>query len=168
MTYSEDAEFRARFLDLANKVAERGLIARHYLYLGQRQRSELYADDRTIRLKKLFYSLRPAVALRWLRLHPDVAVAPMHFLQLMEESDIPADVVAIVSDLIRKKKPSRASSVRVCCPKPLRSSSMPNSMAPLRLSRKRSGTMSPRRAPRRKISSSGRWRDWPRSSKWST
>jgi len=107
VTYSEDADFRARFLALANSVAERGLIARHYLYLGQRQRRELYSDDRTIRLKKVFYALRPAVALRWLRLHPEAALAPMHFPQLMAESDIPADVAAIVDDLIAKKAVTR-------------------------------------------------------------
>ena len=58
-------------------------------------------------LKKIFYALRPAVALRWLRLHPDEAVAPMDFLRLVAESDLPSDVTEIVSDLMARKAETR-------------------------------------------------------------
>jgi predicted nucleotidyltransferase len=51
--------------------------------------------------------LRPAVALRWLRLHPGHAVPPMHFPTLVGESDLPADVVTIVDDLLARKAVTR-------------------------------------------------------------
>ncbi len=53
--------------------------------------------------KKIFYALRPAVALRWLRLNPATAVAPMHFPTLIAASELPADVLAIVDDLLARK-----------------------------------------------------------------
>jgi predicted nucleotidyltransferase len=82
-------------------------VARHYLHLGERQRRTHFADTRTIALKKLFYALRPAIALRWLRLHAGEAVAPMHFPTLVAETGLPAEVVAIVDDLLVRKAVTR-------------------------------------------------------------
>ena len=39
------------------------------------------------------------MALRWLRLHPGAAIAPMHFPMSIAASDLPADVLAIVDAL---------------------------------------------------------------------
>ena len=57
--------------------------------------------------KKIFYALRPAAALRWLRLHPEQAVAPMHFPTLMDECDPPGEVADVISDLMKRKAISR-------------------------------------------------------------
>ena len=86
---------------------EMDLVARHYLHLGQRQRNAYFADGKDIGLKKIFYALRPAAALRWLRLHPERAVAPMHFPTLMQESEIPEAVAEIVSSLVAQKAVTR-------------------------------------------------------------
>jgi predicted nucleotidyltransferase len=107
ITYSADAAFRAGLLELASRHADRGLIGRHYLHLGERQRRVYFADGKRIRLKKIFYALRPAAALRWLRAYSDRAVAPMHFPTLMNQCDPPAEVAAIVTDLIARKAVSR-------------------------------------------------------------
>jgi predicted nucleotidyltransferase len=77
--YAGDEEFRRQGLALARQAAHPAAIARHYLHLGERQRRTYFADTRAVETKKLFYALRPALALRWLRLHPGAAVAPMHF-----------------------------------------------------------------------------------------
>lgn len=58
-------------------------------------------------LKKVFYALRPAAALRWLRLHPDATVAPMHFPTLLAECEPPADLAAIVGELLILKARTR-------------------------------------------------------------
>jgi predicted nucleotidyltransferase len=107
IVYGGDAAFRADCLALAERVTERSLVARHYLHLGERQRHAYFADGKTVPLKKLFYALRPAAALRWLRLHPEKAVAPMNFQQLMRECDVPAAVAAIVADLVARKAVTR-------------------------------------------------------------
>jgi predicted nucleotidyltransferase len=101
--YSVDDWFRREFLALAGRVADRELIARHYLHLGERQRRAYFADDKSIQLKKIFYALRPAAALRWLRVNPDRPVAPMHFQTLMAECEAAPAIVDIVEDLIAKK-----------------------------------------------------------------
>ena len=99
--------FRDEGLTLAKTATRPAAIARHYLHLGERQRRTYFADHRAVELKKLFYALRPAVALRWLRLHPGAAIAPMHFPTLAAESDLPAEVAAIVQDLLARKAVTR-------------------------------------------------------------
>ena len=103
ITYFADEWFRSEFLSLARQVVVRERVARHYLHLGERQRHAYFSDDKQVKLKKLFYALRPAAALRWLRQRPREAVAPMHFPTLMSECDPPAEVRAIVAELTAKK-----------------------------------------------------------------
>ncbi len=107
IAYGGDAQFRNEFLALAHRIANRALVARHYLHLGERQRHAYFADGETVPLKKLFYALRPAAALRWLRLHPGEAVAPMHFPTLIAACDVPGDVRLIVADLMARKAVTR-------------------------------------------------------------
>lgn len=104
--YREDRWFRDQIEAFARNYASRNGIGRHYLHLGERQRRTYFGGDQ-IALKKLFYALRPAAALRWLRLHPDEAVAPMHFPTLMAESDPPLEVAESVDRLLRAKLASR-------------------------------------------------------------
>jgi uncharacterized protein len=47
------------------------------------------------------------MALRWLRLHPGEAVAPMHFPTLIAGAELPAAVTAIVDDLLARKAATR-------------------------------------------------------------
>lgn len=103
IVYNADDWFRQTFLAFAQRVACKERIARHYLHLGERQRHAYFADDKEVRLKKLFYVLRPAAALRWLRLHANESVAPMHFPRLMQECDPPADVKCLVAELTARK-----------------------------------------------------------------
>ena len=48
-----------------------------------------------------------ATVIEWLRLHPQRAVAPMHFPTLMGECDPPANLVEIVEALIARKTVTR-------------------------------------------------------------
>lgn len=99
--------FREDFRAFAHKHARRSLVARHYLHLGLRQSQRHLAGLDEVPLKRLFYSVRPAAALRWLRLHPEAAVAPMHFQTLMLESAPPAAVTDTLSKLIEAKSQGR-------------------------------------------------------------
>jgi predicted nucleotidyltransferase len=112
IVYSADSWFRSEFLALAHRVASRDLVARHYLHLGERQRRTYFADARHVPLKKIFYALRPAAALRWLRHHPDAAVAPMHFPTLLDACDASGEVREIVADLIARKAVTRELGTR--------------------------------------------------------
>ncbi|MGA7713248.1 MAG: nucleotidyltransferase domain-containing protein [Rhizomicrobium sp.] len=107
ISYATDLEFKDGFVALARKVADRFLIGRHYLHLGERQRRTYFRDGKPVPQKKIFYALRPAAALRWLRLHPEEAVAPMHFPALLAECAPPDDVAEIVDNLIVRKAATR-------------------------------------------------------------
>src|SRR5262249_15851884 len=105
--YRADQQFRDAFLALAKDVTDRTLIARHYLHLGERQRRTYFRDGKPVAQKKVFYALRPAGGLGWLRHQPGDGVAAMHFPTLLEECDAPGDVLAIVKDLILRKAQTR-------------------------------------------------------------
>jgi len=107
ISYGTDREFRDGFLTLVREVADRSLVSWHYLHLGERQRQTYFRDDRPIPQKKLFYALRPAAALRWLRHHPQEAIAPMHFPTLLAECAPPDDVAELVNALIVRKAQTR-------------------------------------------------------------
>jgi uncharacterized protein len=107
LVYRGDPGFRDAMLALAARHVDRDAVARHYLHLGERQRRTYFGDGKSIAVKKLFYALRPAAALRWMRMHPETAVPPMHFPTLMAECDPPRDVAALVSELIARKAETR-------------------------------------------------------------
>jgi predicted nucleotidyltransferase len=105
--YRGQAWFRDGFLEFAQHNSSRDAIGRHYLHLGERQRRVYFGDGTSVAQKKIFYALRPAATLRWLRLHPAEAVAPMHFPTLMAECDTPAALDKEVSDLMSRKLATR-------------------------------------------------------------
>ncbi len=107
IVYLANEQFKEDFLGLARAVADRRLIGRHYLHLGERQRRAYFQDGKEISLKKIFYALRPAAALRWLRLHPDDVIAPMHFLALLNECEPSAEVTEIAQALLSRKAITR-------------------------------------------------------------
>lgn len=107
IAYAGEAWFRDELLAFADRWLDRDLILTHYVHLGRRQKV-LHLDDRSeVPLKKVFYVLRPAVALRWLRLNPGKAVAPMHLPTLMEQCDPPEELAVQVAELRHLKAASR-------------------------------------------------------------
>ncbi|MGW6421078.1 nucleotidyltransferase domain-containing protein [Nocardia sp. NPDC055053] len=104
IVYRGDEAFRARLREVAEEVADRDRIARHYLHLGARQWALF---ERNGGLKKVFYALRPAMALRWLREHPGAAVAPMHLPTLLAQCELPADLIASITELTALKSKTR-------------------------------------------------------------
>jgi len=104
--YRRDARFADELLALAREVADRERIIYHYLHLGERQRRTYFGDVKSVKRKKLFYALRPAVVLRWLRLNPAERVAPMNFRRLMQEAEPPREIGDIVDALLVEKAAS--------------------------------------------------------------
>lgn len=105
--YRGDPWMRDGLLDLARSHTDRDAVARHYLHLGEGQRRTYFADEKHVALKKLFYALRPAAALRGMRMHTESRFAPMHFPTLMAECAPPQDVAAITAELIERKAVTR-------------------------------------------------------------
>lgn len=107
IVYRGDARFRGDLLELARQVATRERVAWHYLHLGEAQWLKHVGSGGDIAQKRIFYILRPAAALRWLRSNPNEAVAPMHFPTLMAECEPPAEVRELTGTLIARKAQTR-------------------------------------------------------------
>ena len=105
IAYRGDPAFRDALLGFADGHAPLPLVRRHYLHLGMQQWKR-GGEDGGIAIKRLFYILRPAAVLRWMRHHPG-ATPPMHFPTLIAQCDPPAQVGAIVADLIARKAETR-------------------------------------------------------------
>jgi uncharacterized protein len=104
--YKGDAAFRDGFLRLAQDITDRNRIARHYLHLGLGQFGR-FGGEGGIKLKKLFYVLRPAMALRWMRLNPDARFPPMNLQVLMAGADLPQPLVDEITALTDMKRITR-------------------------------------------------------------
>lgn len=107
IVYRGDARFKDSFLELAGAAADRDRIAQHYLHLGRNILSARLGDLGDMPLKKVFYALRPAIALRWLRLHPGARLPPMNFPELCRNADLPAGLRATIEDLLARKAVTR-------------------------------------------------------------
>lgn len=107
VAYAGDPAFRDDLLALGKSHVSALRIARHYLHLGERQRQVYLSDGGRVSLKKIFYALRPAAALRWLRLHPGETIVPMNLPELMRGCDPPADLRDVTAALIARKAVTR-------------------------------------------------------------
>ena len=105
--YQGDFGFRDDFLALAREVVDRDAVASHYLHLAYSMAKRVTDDQGSIRLKRIFYLLRPAMALLWLRQHPGQAVAPMNFRDLTREVVLPVRIVEQIEDLLARKAVTR-------------------------------------------------------------
>ncbi|WP_251151159.1 nucleotidyltransferase domain-containing protein [Cellulosimicrobium sp. Marseille-Q4280] len=117
IVYRGDDGFRAEMLRLAEQVVNRDDMRRHYLHVALAQgRRHGAGDDGALvagagaagpRLKTFFYVLRPAAALRWLRVHDGAVAPPIDLLRLLEESAAPGVVVRAAADLVARKAVTR-------------------------------------------------------------
>lgn len=82
----------------SRKIAHGTACRHHYMRMTKLQRG----DGETIKLKRYFYALRAALALRWIETHAEAP--PMNFQQLMRGVDIPNDLKAEIENLLVKKK----------------------------------------------------------------
>ncbi|MEQ1669883.1 MAG: nucleotidyltransferase domain-containing protein [Hyphomicrobium sp.] len=105
--YRANSAFCAAFLDLARAVGNRDRFAHHYIRLAQRTLADKLDDTDDVALKKVFYALRPALALRWLTMHPGERVPPMDIQTLISETQLPGDLTDAITGLIAQKKVTR-------------------------------------------------------------
>jgi predicted nucleotidyltransferase len=105
IVYTGDEGFRDELLALAGDIGDRVAVGRHYLHVAQQQRAGAPT------LKRFFYVLRPATALRWLDTHPGDAVPPMDLPTLLAESDVTDEVRDAALELIAVKSETREMGV---------------------------------------------------------
>lgn len=104
--YRADGEAMVRLLDLAQKTARQQPSTYHYLHLCRGQYRRFIEGQDRVQLKKYFYALRPALALMWLRKHPDTFL-PMNFGALCAGLDLPAGLADFFDEMLARKARSR-------------------------------------------------------------
>ncbi|MFQ6546410.1 DNA polymerase beta superfamily protein [Aestuariibius sp. 2305UL40-4] len=107
--YREADGFSGALLEFAQHALRRKPVMWHYLRLAERQMERAHDKEGRLRLKKFFYALRPALALRWLRLRPETGVVPMAMDALVEGAGLDASLVHQIDALIEEKKAAEAA-----------------------------------------------------------
>ena len=111
IVYDGQPWFRDVMLSFARTHTDRARLTAHYLHLGRRQQAVYLEGEAQPALKKIFYALRPAAAVRWLSLHPDQLLPPMHFPTLLAEADPSREVAELTAELIARKSVTRELGV---------------------------------------------------------
>ncbi len=104
--YRWDDAVCAKLLALASKVQLHPAAVFHYFNLAENQWKRHVESEDAIKLKKYFYIVRPALALQWLRLHPDT-LPPMNFQDLLAGVNPPTDLVSALQDLLLAKRQTK-------------------------------------------------------------
>ena len=106
IVYRADGFATGQLVSLAERTARCRSLTLHYLHLGRSQFRQHIEGHSRIALKKYFYVLRPALALRWLRRRP-AELVPMSLPQLLAGVDVPPEATAAINDLVAHKARSR-------------------------------------------------------------
>jgi len=84
--------------------------ARHYASLGQKSYAAVRSSDGGVPVKKLFYALRPALAIRALRIDPASRPA-MNLQRLVAKCELPLAIEAQIAALVAQKAKTREAGV---------------------------------------------------------
>ena len=91
-----------KLLSFSKELVHGPACVHHYFNLGENLWRRRIEDADEVKLKRYFYILRPAMALRWVRMHPEI-IPPMNFQDLMAGVDLPRDLTEELRDLLRAK-----------------------------------------------------------------
>jgi predicted nucleotidyltransferase len=112
--YRPDHAVVAGLAALADAVLDPRARAYHYASLGRHAAERWLAGDDAVPVKKYFYALRPALAIRCLRERPG-ARPPMNLQELVASVDLPRRLATQVADLVEAKRRTneRANGTRL-------------------------------------------------------
>jgi uncharacterized protein len=96
----------ARLQCFAERIAHGPACRHHYFNLGESLWKRHIADKAAVNLKKYFYIVRPAMALRWIRMHPHVR-PPMNFQELLTGIDLSEPLTNALETLLIAKSRSK-------------------------------------------------------------
>jgi predicted nucleotidyltransferase len=105
IVYRREAGFAERLRALYEGTDHRAACRFHYTRLGRQQFATSIDGREHVALKKYFYSLRPALALAWLRANP--GLVPMDMDGLIAGVRLPRAVPAEIDRLLAAKQRTR-------------------------------------------------------------
>lgn len=90
----------------SEKTAHARACIHHYLHLGDSQWRKHIEDKTTVNYKKYFYVLRPAMAIRWVRMNPHTP-PPMNIQEMSAKLQIDPATMDDIARLLRLKSQAR-------------------------------------------------------------
>ncbi|WP_267552352.1 DNA polymerase beta superfamily protein [Rhizobium rhizogenes] len=105
IVYEEEIGFRDRLGTLLQEIMVPEKVAQHYIGLMKQHRPD--GSTEPVRLKKLLYSIRPAIALEWMRQTDFARLPPMNMLECLADIDLDKDIRATILQLVAVKKETR-------------------------------------------------------------
>ena len=90
----------------ADKTTHQKACRYHYLSLGESQWAKHVGHKEDVNFKKYFYILRPALALRWLRLNSQ-SQPPMNLQKLVEKLELNDIVLSRIATLLEQKSKAK-------------------------------------------------------------
>jgi uncharacterized protein len=107
INYRRDQEFCRSLLELATRIVDRSAIVSHYLHLLEGTLSRHFNTSDKPSVKKLFYVLRPAMALRQMRLQENLSYPEMNMQEMMLKCNLPEVLQNSIDRLLAKKAVTR-------------------------------------------------------------
>ena len=103
--YEEIDGFRAALADVLAEIIDPASVVRHYL--GLLKKHSLGAGDDEIRLKKLFYAIRPALSLQYMEERDFSILPPMDLGSLLDVVQIRPELRDLIVSMAEIKKTTR-------------------------------------------------------------
>lgn len=100
--YRPDDPVAGRIAVLADRMLDARALAHHYSRLGRNAADRWLDGVDDVPVKKYFYALRPALAIRVLRLHPEIR-PPMNLQSLIGMAELPGVLVSQIDALVAAK-----------------------------------------------------------------
>lgn len=107
--YCADHSVILKLKNLADDVLNGRALANHYANLGKNNMKRWLENDGDVPVKKYFYSLRPALAIRYLR-YNEGKRPPMNLQDLVKSCELSGDIIADIDELIELKKVTNEKS----------------------------------------------------------
>lgn len=104
--YRDTDPFIGRMAELGDRFFDPKGYARHYASLGTQSAKRWLQEGEPVTIKKYFYALRPAMAIRCLRMDPNQR-PPMRLQDLMAKCDLPSDLFNRIEELVAIKAKTR-------------------------------------------------------------
>lgn len=106
--YSEKSGFRESLLELANGYFSPKSAFHHYLSMAKKVNDDL-GQGSQIKLKKLFYVIRPMLAARWIA--EGKGIPPMDLQSLIESNYVADPAVESINELVQMKSKLNESQI---------------------------------------------------------
>ena len=111
IVYEEVDGFRPKLAVLLDTIVDPGRVSHHYLGLARSHIARIGSFASDVKLKKLFYLIRPIVALDWMAERGFADLPPMSLPECLAGASLPADAAAEINGLIERKAVTREMGV---------------------------------------------------------